>query len=547
MIEFSGGKKMYLTFPQRMIKIANKTRWLIILLVLLVIKLFPEAVVDYTQIYFLLILAGIYNLLVRFIPWQQQWQEGKGYRICYAESTLDIIFISGIIYLTGGLQSNFFLLYFAVIMFAATYYNPLKCFLITICISLLYILNGILTEPSLRVLLSTLLSKIPLLFAIAGVTVYLTQEIKIQSEELELEKEKLQKLLQRLKGNLKEIDKKNQMLNEIYKLSLKIGSSLNLEDELNSIIDVTNEFLKSDLILISLVDENKQELEFKAKKGNLLSKIPDVNKIKIEESILGQVIRTGQPVSISDLSKIDSNDRLFTSKKGISSLLSVPLIVNEKPIGVFTCVYSKVMEFKEDEVKFLSLIATRAALSINNAQLHDEIRKLAITDGLTGLYNYRYFQESLKREIERCKRIKSSLSLLMIDIDHFKDFNDTYGHQEGDILLSRLAMLLNYHIRQTDIIARYGGEEFVIIATDISLGNTFLLGERIRHEIEKGLLTEEDAYRLKTTLPVTISIGIAVFPADALEQKELIKCADTALYEAKNTGRNRVVEYGKIM
>ncbi|MFH1562316.1 MAG: sensor domain-containing diguanylate cyclase [Nitrospirota bacterium] len=536
---------MYLNFPQRMIKIANKTRWLIILLVLLIIKLFPQQDIDYSQVYFLIVLAAIYNILVRFITWQDKWKDGKGHQICHAESTLDIVFITGIIYLTEGLQSDFFLLYFIVIMFASTYYKPIKCFLVTVCITLLYVLIGVLTEPSYRVILSVLLSKIPLLFAITGVSIYFSQEIKIQSEELELEREKLNNLLQRLKGNLKEIDKKNRMLNEIYNLSLKIGRSLSLEDELDIIIEVTKKFLKTDFAMINLSDKQSKELKFKVSRGSLPPEVLHSDKKKLEDNLLSKVIKTGNLLVVNDLSKPEFQDYSFLIDKKIFSLVLVPLNIQGKAIGVFICGYSQPMEFKEDDLQFLTLISSRASLSINNAWLHEEIKRLAITDGLTGLYNYRYFQETLTKELQRCKRLNQILSLLMIDIDHFKEFNDTYGHQEGDNLLQRLAMLLNFQIRQTDTIARYGGEEFVIIVPGTPNENAFLLGERIRKEVEENIFTPEDEYRLKITSPVTISVGVSTFPAHAINQKDLIKCADKALYEAKRTGRNKVVDYYK--
>ena len=251
---------MYLTFPKRMMKIANKTRWLMILLVLLLIKIFPREGVAYSQIYLLLILLGTYNILVRFILWKKEWKEEEDSRIFYAESTLDIVFITGIIYLTGGLQSNFFLLYFIVIMLGATYYKSGGCFLVAICISLFYTLVGTLSEPSFSLLLATLLIRIPILFAIAGFGSYLSQEIRNQGEELELERGKLRRILKTLKGNLEKIEEKNKALNEIYNLSLRIGGSLSLEEQLDTIIDVADKFLKPNLTIVSLVDEKRGEL-----------------------------------------------------------------------------------------------------------------------------------------------------------------------------------------------------------------------------------------------------------------------------------------------
>jgi len=521
-----------------MFKVANKTRWLIMLMVLLMVEIFPQEGMSRIQIYALIILAAIYNIAIRFIPWQKQWQDGKGYRICYAESTLDIVFISGIIYLTGGLKSDFFLLYFIVTIFAAIYYNPIRCFFVIICISLLYILIGILTSPTYSDMLPIFLGRLPLLFVIAGFSSYLTQEIKAQSEELAIEKDKLQALLATLKVNLKEIEEKSHALYELYNLSLKIGSTLGLEEQLNIIIDVTGNFLKTDLTTISLVDEKGIELRTCVSKGMFSGGILARDKIKIEGSLLGNVVKTGESLIIEDLHKTG----IHSSGQEMASLIAVPLKIENNIIGVFNCAYVQHKKFDKNDLNFLELIGSRAALAINNAKLHEEIRKLAITDGLTGLYNYRYFQENLRNEIERCKRLRyGGLSLLLMDIDHFKQFNDLYGHQKGDMVLEKVGMLLNVYTRKTDVVARYGGEEFVIIAPGTPRENSLLLGERIRSAISEKLFSHEEKTQLGIVLPVTISIGTATFPNDASNQEELIKCADNALYSAKNTGRDRVV------
>lgn len=531
---------MHLNFPQRMLKIAHKTRWLIMLLVILMIEIFPQKGMAHIQIYSLLIFAGIYNIIAIFIPWQKQWQDGKGYRICYAESTLDIVFISGIIYLTNGLKSDFFLLYFIIIIFAAIYYNPVRCFFVTTCISLCYILIGILTSSADILMLPVFLGRLPLLFVMAGFISYLTQEIKVQSEELAMEKEKLQTLLATMKTNLKEIEEKSKSLHELYNLSLKIGSTLGLEEQLNIIIDVTSNFLKADMTTISLIDEKRTELKTCVSKGEFSGGILARDKIKIEESPLDSVIKTGKSLVINNLHKIGEH----SVGQEMTSLIAVPLKIENNTIGVFSCIYIQTRKFDENDMNFLELIGSRAALAINNAKLHEEIRKLAITDGLTGLYNYRYFQENLRNEIERCKRLRyGGLSLLFIDIDHFKQFNDIYGHQKGDLVLEKIGTFLSIHSRKTDVVARYGGEEFVIIAPGTPKENSLLVGERIRSAISEKLFNQEEKAQLGITLPVTVSIGTATFPNDASNQEELIKCADNALYIAKNTGRDRAVEY----
>jgi diguanylate cyclase (GGDEF)-like protein len=170
-------------------------------------------------------------------------------------------------------------------------------------------------------------------------------------------------------------------------------------------------------------------------------------------------------------------------------------------------------------------------------EANDKLRGLAFEDGLTMLFNHRYFQDHLEREISRVNRYSHLLSLIMIDIDHFKKFNDTYGHQQGDTVLRSVAEVLNDSIRKPDIAARYGGEEFAIILPETDLKGALVLAERIRQFIEE-LEVKIDNQVLK----VTISLGITSYdPAKGMKKKEeIIESADKALYNSKNTGRNKL-------
>jgi diguanylate cyclase (GGDEF)-like protein len=166
----------------------------------------------------------------------------------------------------------------------------------------------------------------------------------------------------------------------------------------------------------------------------------------------------------------------------------------------------------------------------------------AITDGLTGLYNHRYFQDRLDEESERARRFKIPLSLLMIDIDSFKAYNDGNGHIAGDVLLVDLAKLLRVTVRKVDVVARYGGEEFVVILPGTKTPGARIIAGRLCHRVA------EHAFPNREVMPgkrVTVSIGQATMPDDAAEKAALIDCADKALYHAKQTGKNRVVVYGE--
>ncbi len=173
--------------------------------------------------------------------------------------------------------------------------------------------------------------------------------------------------------------------------------------------------------------------------------------------------------------------------------------------------------------------------NIENAY-HEEIYRLTTIDGLTQVYNKRYFAETLEREIGRAQRYRRDLSLILFDIDHFKNVNDTFGHLAGDSVLKQLANVIKGRIRREDVLARYGGEEFAIILPEIDKHNALQFGEKIRRITEKAVFRFED-----TEIPVTVSVGIATLTPEVQELTDFIKICDDNLYSAKAAGRNRVV------
>ncbi len=164
---------------------------------------------------------------------------------------------------------------------------------------------------------------------------------------------------------------------------------------------------------------------------------------------------------------------------------------------------------------------------------HEEIYRLTTVDGLTQIFNKRYFMETLERELSRALRYQRSLSLIMFDLDKFKNINDTYGHLAGDYVLKHLASVLRSRIRREDVLARYGGEEFAIILPEIDAANALVFAEKIRRLVERTQFTFENI-----DIPVTISIGVSTVSPQVDRTEELIRVADERLYEAKASGRN---------
>jgi diguanylate cyclase (GGDEF)-like protein len=195
--------------------------------------------------------------------------------------------------------------------------------------------------------------------------------------------------------------------------------------------------------------------------------------------------------------------------------------------------------FAPEDVTMLRVIGHQVGAAIDNARLHEEATRLAITDGLTGLYNRRHFYQVLEQELARAVRYKGQASLIILDIDDFKRFNDTYGHLPGDRLLQDAGHLLRGLSRKVDTVARYGGEEFVVLMPQTDKAGAIALAERILTAAPG-----EWGHGLAGGQQVTFSAGVATDPADATAPEELVHAADTALYQAKREGKNRVCAAG---
>ena len=199
------------------------------------------------------------------------------------------------------------------------------------------------------------------------------------------------------------------------------------------------------------------------------------------------------------------------------------------------------------ELNILQTLFQNASLMYHNLRLRDRMLELfvrtereAVTDHLTNLYNHRYFKEQLSRELNRARRHQSVLAMLMIDIDHFKVYNDTFGHQAGDFVLMKVAQMLQENTRSTDIVARYGGEEFVIICVELGREAAVHIAEKLCQIISEAPFHKEE---MMPHGKVTVSIGVAAFPENGATAEALIRNADSALYSAKDNGRNRVEVY----
>tara|TARA_B100001167_G_scaffold188981_1_gene153053 strand:- start:729 stop:1502 length:774 start_codon:yes stop_codon:yes gene_type:complete len=251
----------------------------------------------------------------------------------------------------------------------------------------------------------------------------------------------------------------------------------------------------------------------------------------MEAAVLrGQYIRE-QDFSTSSYYR-GADNPLF--KKGY--FVSIPLMIEKEIVGVLNINDVGQDSFDVGDLDFILNLSEFIAMSISNAVLYEQANKLAVTDGLTGISNRQSVEKSLQIEFERSKRYNSPLSLILLDVDHFKDVNDTYGHQKGDEILIAFASLLKKACRANDIAARYGGEEFVMVLPQSNAQGAFKIAERVREEIMKISFTGNES-----NFAVTVSCGVAEFNKDYESINKLIAAVDQALYEAKNGGRNRTI------
>jgi diguanylate cyclase (GGDEF)-like protein len=356
----------------------------------------------------------------------------------------------------------------------------------------------------------------------------------------------------RLKSRLEEksaiIERTNRTLEQlvrdlslIYEIGQEVNSIVDLEELYANITETLKKYLKISEFAIMLYNEKREDLQVKAACG-----FEDTDRImrttfKPGEGVTGLCAATGKKIYIKDTSL----EERFLNYKGErptdpSSFLAIPLLYKEDVLGVINFSRRGVGSFTYQDVKMLSLVASQVALAIANARLYTRTRELSVKDELTGINNRRYFQQMLQMEWKRAVRFHRPLSLIMLDVDHFKEYNDTFGHIQGDEVLKQIGQMLRKNLREVDTVARFGGEEFVLLLPDTDKRGTIAVAEKVRMLVEGHAFLSEDR---KQTRIVTISAGLSTYPDDVENMDDLIDHADIALYRAKEAGRNRIECY----
>jgi diguanylate cyclase (GGDEF)-like protein len=351
------------------------------------------------------------------------------------------------------------------------------------------------------------------------------------------EKTESKKLKKELNVFNKEKRRLNRELSALKLIISEINSTLNLDRVLDLIIQKGIQVVEAERGSLMLFDHKKEELYIKSSVC-LNKRTVSAVRIAPGEGIAGWVFKEGEPLLIKKGAKDPRFKKFEEEEEELKSVISVPLKIKNKIIGVINADDKREGDFFSiDDLNLLSIFANQAAIAIQNAQLHQEVKQQAITDGLTGLFNFRYIKGRLKEEVKRAQRFKHDLALIMADIDDFKKFNDTYGHPEGNKVLKNLANILRSNIREVDIVARYGGEEFIIILPEANREEAKKIAERIRSKVEKCNFADGKNHLERK---ITISLGITSCFQENITPQGLVQKVDQALYKAKRKGRNRV-------
>lgn len=322
----------------------------------------------------------------------------------------------------------------------------------------------------------------------------------------------------------------------------RLGEALRSTHDLSKLLSVVLETAVASVQAragaVWLLAPSRVELSLKVSRGFPPEALD--RRTRVGEGLAGHVAHTRQPVLIPSSGAAPV---AVPWEPQEPTMLAVPLESETQLIGVIS-LYGRThpRPFNATDLDTVRSLARQAAVGVENVLLHQEAQRLSITDGLTSLWNYRFLNMRLAQEVERAIRFNRSLSLLMIDIDHFKDVNDRYGHQRGDAILSELANRVVTETRaQVDTVARYGGEEFVLLLPETPLDGGRVVAEKIRESIASTPFGSGD-----DAIGVTVSIGLACFPQHGATAQTLLRSADQSLYEAKGRGRNVVVSSDEL-
>lgn len=410
-------------------------------------------------------------------------------------------------------------------------------FCITIC-SLLLIIGQVLSLNSIQQLLWTIIL-VSLIVLVSFKELIITAKLKKTILELEMANIELEKTNNSIS---QELNKSIFELIALFEFTTALGrnDTATFQMAMETMVDTIKRITNYDGCALFICDDLHNQVTTAVSRG-FANPIP--KEIPIDQFMAKNSLLSGQALFVEDISAEPSISKLGVNDN-FRSLIAVPLPIQNKVVGVLLITKEKVSGFSREDLRLLFVIANEAALVIQNQHLYEKVYHSSITDGLTGLYNHRHFQEKIRHCFEVFKEEGKPFSLVLLDIDYFKNINDQYGHLVGDQVLKQVGQILHQVLPQDLFIARYGGEEFAILMPNISSDLVSKYTEKIRFSIQNYDFKSET----KEQFSITVSLGIANYPEDLNVHDSEVECrvekiinlADENLYRAKNLGRNQI-------
>ena len=325
----------------------------------------------------------------------------------------------------------------------------------------------------------------------------------------------------------------------LYEISLAIAAGVGLEKTTQTVFQQLKKVIPADLFFLALYEPTEKIVSYYMYKKNGERIDIEPHYLMQKPSLTRYVIRKRETIFISDFkaedAEVKEDEVIRVPGYDICTFLGIPLILRSEVIGVLSAQANSPNAFDPNQIRLVETIAQQTSIAIDNAKLFEKTQEMAITDSLTGFYNRRYFYMILDNEIERAKRYQSPMSLIMIDIDHFKLVNDEFGHLAGDEALRSVSEISKKLLRQIDNMFRYGGEEFMIILPETNQEEALHVAERIRSTIAEAAIKIK-----KGSVKLTVSIGVSEYGENHPAPNEFIESVDRAMYDAKKAGRNCV-------
>jgi len=330
-------------------------------------------------------------------------------------------------------------------------------------------------------------------------------------------------------------------LETLHGIARRVTASLKVEDVLEFAVSETSGLIDADVVHIATLLGGEGGLRIVAEHG------------QVTDGFLGLEIKEGQGVGgrvmaeravfqtedyCADVRLVNPHDVALRAE-GLRTVIGLPLFNRNRVVGVFYAARRQPRLFHPQEITILEMLASQIAVALENARLYEDVRQESIHDPLTGIFNRRLLEQRLREEERRAARHGRPLSLLMVDVDDFKRYNDTQGHAEGDKLLKALVAAMADALRTTDVLARYGGEEFVVLLPETDLPEAIRAGERLLEAVR-----DRCAFQGDDVSAVTVSVGVAAYGDGRPEGPSLIERADAAMYRAKQQGKDRVCADG---